>query len=99
MKNEERMQEIVAILSDGIPRTYVELGAQMGLTSVQVYHIVRLAIEMRDDRRLMHRSFPRSNRHYVFLKKHASKLGAVWLQDSVNKPVTFAVLKQLGQWK
>jgi hypothetical protein len=94
----ERVAEIVAILSDGIPRTYIELGAAMGLTNVQVYNIVRSAIDS-GNKDLVFRQFRKSNRHYVMNKRAVLKLGGLWNTELINSPVTFAVLAQMGEVK
>ena len=82
---------ICNLLSDGVPRTYQELSNELDVSYASVYNAIR-KYEDSGKTPLMKRSFARSNRHYVFPKKFATKLGSVWNTDAINKPITFKVL-------
>ena len=89
-------ERICLVLEDGVPKTYAELSETLDCSYQQVYSTIRHTEELASKTPLMHRTFARSNRHYVFLKKHATKLGSLWNTDLINRPITFQVLLQLG---
>ena len=88
------LKMVEEFLKDGIPRTYIEIADHFGVSYATIYRIVREG-RLEGKTPIMHRSFSRSNRHYVFLKRYAAKLGAVWNTDEINKPITFSVLLKL----
>jgi len=92
------LERLEAVLADGVPRTYWELAEILDVTYSHAYLAVYHARQS-GRTTLMTRTFQRSNRHYVFLKKHATKLGSVWNTDLVNRPITFSILMKLGEKK
>jgi len=96
MQEQTLGERLLAVLDDGVPRSYAELSDALDSSYASVYSTVGKIINGEGRSPILIRKFARSNRHYITLTKFATKLGAIWDTDMINRPITFRILLQLG---